>query len=277
MYILFKKLHSFFIEFLNTGERPMLNQYYEDIPSLYQFVYKFVGCRIKPCNFVLDYGCGGGYGTEYLSRYTKRKIIGFDINKSIIKINKNFFFTNTNIIFTSENKILEQYKGKFDVIISSQVVEHLPKSNVDFFIKNLTRSLKKNGHLYISTVNKNITSKGLKKPIMPFHEYEYYPEELKKILKNYFQKIIIYGQEPFVKDSKSNTTQKDIGLKVKIIRGISQYEIIRIIARHTPLFIKSILLGYKLNENNEKYKLTVKKVDVEKCYVLIYECKKKYR
>lgn len=269
------KILSVIIEILNTGERPMLNKFFEDVPALYQFAYEFAAQRIKKQDFVLDYGCGGGYGSEYLSRYTQNKTIGFDIDDLTININKNFFASKKNLEFSSNHQSIQKLTHKHDLIISSQVIEHLNSKEVNDFIMNLKMLIKNNGIVIISTVNKNITSKNLDKPVMPFHEHEYYPEELKKLLKKYFKKVTLYGQEELTTDSEDKECNKanETPFKVHLIRKASQYEIVRVIARHLPLLIKSFILGYNLDNNHKKYKLARSTAEIKKCYILICECK----
>ena len=47
-------------------------------------------------------------------------------------------------------------KNQFDVILNMEVVEHV--SNVDLFIQNCSRLIKKNGIMFVATINKNLKS-----------------------------------------------------------------------------------------------------------------------
>lgn len=275
MFQIKEKILSLTIEILNTGERPILNKIFEDVPTLYQFAYKHAANRIKKQDFVLDYGCGGGYGSEYLSRYTQNKVIGFDINNLIININKNFFASKKNLKFSSNIKSIQKLTHKFDIIISSQVIEHLNPKEISDFIINIKMLINNKGLIIISTVNKNITSKNLDKPVMPFHKLEFYPEELKTLLRKYFKKVTLYGQKELTVDPENRKCNKanETLFKVRLIRKASQYEIIRMVARHLPLFIKSFILGYNLNNNHNKYKLVTSAAEINKCYIIICQCK----
>lgn len=273
-----KVLLNFFLTITNTGERPMLNKKIEEISSVLRFAYETAEAKVKKNDLILDYGCGGGYGVEYLARKTKGTVIGFDIDHETINVNKIFFQDKRNIFFTDQ---ISQVKTRapFNLIVSFQVIEHLKKPNVDSYLKNLKILLKPGGLLFISTVNKFLTSDGLKKPVMPFHEYEYYPDELENILKKYFKKIRLFGQieEKEGERGKSSEKTRDDGnsFKNELIRKISQYEIVRFIARHLPLIVKETLLGYRhdnADEFNAKYQLSEDQGIINKAYILIYQC-----
>ena len=101
-----KKTEQFFrkiyLGLKNTGERPIVETMFEDLRSVFQCVYVFAGTFAQGKS-VLDFGCGGGYGAEYLSRFTDENVVGFDIDKPTIRIN-NRFFNKKNLTFISERK-----------------------------------------------------------------------------------------------------------------------------------------------------------------------------
>jgi 2-polyprenyl-6-hydroxyphenyl methylase/3-demethylubiquinone-9 3-methyltransferase len=47
-------------------------------------------------------------------------------------------------------------KNEFDVILNMEVVEHV--SNVNLFIRNCSKLIKKNGIMFVATINKNLKS-----------------------------------------------------------------------------------------------------------------------
>jgi len=269
-------LSKIYLELINTGERPILYTRFEEIEAVLQFAYKFAESKIKDTDFVLDYGCGGGYGTEYLSRFTKRAVVGFDIDKNTIKKNIFFYNKNKNLEFTFNKNILTKY----DVITSFQVIEHIDRENCEYYLTDIKNLLKNEGTFFLATVNKNITSSGLKHPIMPFHIYEYRPMELAEILEKYFLSVVCYGQidNESLRKMKENGwsyEEKSRKMKDKILSLISQFEIIRFIARHLPVFLKKLFFCRE-SKNNAlavNYKLTSEKEEIENSYITIYECK----
>lgn len=256
----------------NTGERPIINQKIEEIPNVSSFAYKFASKFIKN-KTILDFGCGGGYGTEYLSRFTNKKVFGFDKDKQTIRIAKKFFNENKKINFCDKIP-----KKKFDIIVSFQVIEHIKDRSK--YYKNLKKILKPNGYILFSTPNKNITSYNLKKPAMVFHEIEFTPKQLKEELLKYFKVVKIFGQmenEMIKKVTKNNYNYIEIArnypLRLKITYYISQIEIIRIISRHLPMFIKYLLMGFDKTISTKKYSLVQNKKLIDNSFVIIAKVK----
>ena len=105
---------------------------------------------------ILDIGCGGGLLSEPLSRLGA-KITGIDPSKDnieVAKLHSKEMDLNINYIRSSPENL--NFKGEFDVILNMDVIEHV--SNVNLFIENCSRLLKKNGIMFIATINKNLKS-----------------------------------------------------------------------------------------------------------------------
>ena len=105
---------------------------------------------------ILDIGCGGGLLCEPLRRLGAT-VTGIDASKNNIqaaKLHAKEMNLNINYINCSPEKL--NFKNKFDVILNMEVVEHV--SNVDLFIQNCSRLIKKNGIMFVATINKNLKS-----------------------------------------------------------------------------------------------------------------------
>ncbi len=95
--------------------------------------------------FVLDYGCGNANDCGKYLFNEKFKYFGFDIHKPSIKYAKNNFnLKNVSFSTSLPNK-------KFDIIIISEVLEHLEKPNE--ILVELTNRLSKNGFILGSIPN----------------------------------------------------------------------------------------------------------------------------
>lgn len=81
--------------------------------------YFFALNFIKKNDFVIDGGCGVGYGTDIISRYCKNSI-GYEISEDSFKFSK-LLFPNLNIQCQNLSKI----EQKADVIILFEIIEHL--------------------------------------------------------------------------------------------------------------------------------------------------------
>ena len=142
---------------------------------------------------LLDIGCGGGLLSEPMCRLgaTVTGIDASEKNIEIAKIHAKKNNLNINYVCTSPEKI---QKEKFDVILNMEIVEHV--ENVDYFLKSSSELLKKNGVMFVATLNKTLKSYlfaiiGAEYILnwLPIgtHEWEKFvrPQDLTNILKKY--------------------------------------------------------------------------------------------
>ena len=143
---------------------------------------------------ILDIGCGGGLLSEPMSRMGA-KVTGIDASDKNIKIAKLHSKKNKlkiNYLCSSPEKL--KITKKFDVILNMEIVEHV--EDIDFFLKSCSKLLKKNGLMFVATINKTLKSYifaivGAEYVLrwLPIgtHEWEKFvkPEDLKKILMKY--------------------------------------------------------------------------------------------
>jgi 2-polyprenyl-6-hydroxyphenyl methylase / 3-demethylubiquinone-9 3-methyltransferase len=105
---------------------------------------------------ILDIGCGGGLLSEPMSRLGA-EVVGIDASEKNIKVAKlHAKKSGLNIKYictTPEN--FKSY-AKFDVILNMEIIEHV--ENTDFFLKSCSKHLKKNGIMFIATLNKTLKS-----------------------------------------------------------------------------------------------------------------------
>ena len=105
---------------------------------------------------LLDIGCGGGLLSEPMCRLGA-DVVGIDASKKNIEVAK---------FHAKKNKLKIDYKvaspeklktkKKFDVILNMEVVEHV--EDIEFFIKESSKLLKKNGIMFVATLNKTLKS-----------------------------------------------------------------------------------------------------------------------
>ena len=105
---------------------------------------------------LLDIGCGGGLLSEPMCRLGAN-VVGIDASAKNIEVAK---------FHAKKNKLKINYKVaspeklktniKFDVILNMEIVEHV--ENIDFFIKESAKLLKKNGIMFVATLNKTLKS-----------------------------------------------------------------------------------------------------------------------
>ena len=105
---------------------------------------------------ILDIGCGGGLLCEPLNRLGAQ-ITGIDASKNnidVARLHSKEMNLNIDYIHCSPEKL--NLKNEFDVILNMEIVEHV--SDVSLFIKNCHSLIKKNGIMFVSTINKNLKS-----------------------------------------------------------------------------------------------------------------------
>ncbi|MDB4232712.1 bifunctional 2-polyprenyl-6-hydroxyphenol methylase/3-demethylubiquinol 3-O-methyltransferase UbiG [Candidatus Pelagibacter sp.] len=105
---------------------------------------------------ILDIGCGGGLLSEPMSALGAN-VVGIDASKKNIEVAK---------FHAKKNKLKIDYKVaspeklktkvKFDVILNMEIIEHV--EDIDFFIKESSKLLKKNGIMFVATLNKTLKS-----------------------------------------------------------------------------------------------------------------------
>ena len=105
---------------------------------------------------ILDIGCGGGLLAEPIARLGA-KVTGIDPLKKNIEIAKHHLRkTKLNIKYYNFSPEKFKSKNKFDVVLNMEIVEHV--ENVDFFIKQSSKFLKKSGIMFIATLNQTLKS-----------------------------------------------------------------------------------------------------------------------
>ena len=105
---------------------------------------------------ILDIGCGGGLLCEPLSRLGA-KVVGIDASEKNIKIAKTHARQNNlKIDYFCASPENFNHKEKFDVILNMEIVEHV--QDINLFLKESSKFLKKNGIMFIATLNKTLKS-----------------------------------------------------------------------------------------------------------------------
>ena len=105
---------------------------------------------------ILDIGCGGGLLSEPIKRLGAN-ITGIDASKKnieIAKLHAEQMNLKINYLNCAPEKL--EVKNKFDVILNMEVVEHV--SSVNNFIHNCSSILKKDGIMFVATINKTLKS-----------------------------------------------------------------------------------------------------------------------
>ena len=178
---------------------------------------------------ILDIGCGGGLLSEPMTRLGAN-VTGIDASSKNIGIAKLHAKKNKlkiNYLCSSPEKLKTQ--KKFDVILNMEIVEHV--EDINFFINSCSKLLKKNGLMFVATLNKTLKSYifaiiGAEYVLrwLPIgtHDWEKFvrPEDLKKILsKNNLKLEKLDGMNfNIIKDEWSVSSDTSINYIVKSIK-----------------------------------------------------------
>ena len=215
----FKPLHKF---------NPIRISYIkENIISTFKLINKE-----KPLHKVkiLDIGCGGGLLSEPMSRLGA-EVFGIDASEKNINIAKlHAKKNNLNINYSCTSPEKFNTKIKFDVILNMEIIEHV--ENIDFFLKSCAKLLKKNGIMFVATLNKTLKSYlfaivGAEYILrwLPIgtHEWEKFvkPDDLISILRKHNLKMESIDGMKFnlIKDEWSVSSDKSVNYIGKFIKN----------------------------------------------------------
>jgi 2-polyprenyl-6-hydroxyphenyl methylase/3-demethylubiquinone-9 3-methyltransferase len=187
--------------------------------------------RNKPLKKVkiLDVGCGGGLLSEPMCRMGA-DVTAIDASKKNIEIAK---------IHAKKDKLKIKYictspdnyktEIKYDVILNMEIVEHVEDINV--FIKSCSKLLKKNGIMFVATLNKTLKSYlfailgaeyFLRWLPIGTHDWEKFvkPEDLIDILKkNNLMLDELHGMKfDLIKDQWNLSSDKSVNYIAKFIK-----------------------------------------------------------
>ena len=189
----FKPLHKF---------NPIRIQYLKE-NIIEHFKLKQSSRPLKKIN-ILDIGCGGGLLSEPMSKLGAN-VTAIDASKKNIEVAKFHAKKNNlkiNYLCSSPEKL--NIKKKFDVILNMEIIEHV--DDINFFIKKSSNLLKKNGLMFIATLNKT------------FKSYLFAIIGAEYILR--WLPIGTHDWEKFVKPNELVNLGKKFNLKLKKLNGI---------------------------------------------------------
>jgi len=178
---------------------------------------------------ILDIGCGGGLLSEPMSRLGA-EVVGIDAsdkNINVAKVHAKKNNLNIKYICSSPEKL--KSNTKFDVILNMEIIEHV--DNVEHFLKACSNLLKKNGIMFVATLNKTLKSYlfaivGAEYVLrwLPIgtHEWEKFvkPDELIDILSKYNLRLESLDGVKFnlIKDEWNISSDKSVNYISKFIK-----------------------------------------------------------
>jgi SAM-dependent methyltransferase len=129
--------------------------------------------------FVLEAGCGEGYGADLLARDAVG-VLGLDYDaltlRHVAKVYPRVHAARANLA------ALPVRSSTVDVVVNFQVIEHL--WDQEGFLAECARVLRPGSRLLITTPNRLTFSPGRDTPLNPFHTRELAPAELSELLRD---------------------------------------------------------------------------------------------
>ncbi len=105
---------------------------------------------------ILDIGCGGGLLSEPMCRLGA-KVTAIDASLKNIEVAKYHAKKNKlNIKYICSSPDKLKIKKKFDIVLNMEIVEHV--EDINLFLKKSSQLLKKNGLMFVATLNKTLKS-----------------------------------------------------------------------------------------------------------------------
>ena len=139
---------------------------------------------------VVDLGCNNGWGTRIIAREAA-SAVGVDVSEGALAearrppIPKNVEF------YKVEGDHLPFRDGAFDMVVSCQVIEHVPTYAT--YLGEVRRVLNEDGVAVFTTPNACIRLDPGMKPWFPFHVREFSASELSTLLEEWFERVEVRG------------------------------------------------------------------------------------
>lgn len=178
-----------------TGERFIPTECTDEMAIEHYQRYQFAQ-NVAVDKVVLDAACGEGYGT-YLLSHKASMAIGIDIDSSTIDSAQKRYQKENIQFVTGSIGSLPFEDHTFDIVVSFETIEHVDEKLQNAFMNEITRVLKRQGVLIMSTPNKAIYT-DLVHGENIHHVKEFYTEEYEYFLARYFKYKTFYYQSPLV-------------------------------------------------------------------------------
>jgi SAM-dependent methyltransferase len=180
---------------LNSGERQIgkkLSEIRADHINRYLLAVDMIK---KYCSekflYGLDIFCGNGYGEEILTKNLNTEVIAYDGSLETINF-AGQYYQSKNVKFLHKMFPFELEENIFDFVISLESVEHIKEYGL--FVKELSKTLKNDGILIISTPNER--KNNLIKNNNAFHYRHFNQDEFIELFKHLDMELIeFYGQD----------------------------------------------------------------------------------
>lgn len=143
--------------------------------------YQFCGQFVKDQS-VADVGCGSGYGCELLANSGAGKVCGCDVSKHALDYAKQHFGDRTDFTNQTITDLKLYADNCFDIVISSEVLEHIKEYGLDAkAVAELRRITRPGGLVIVGTPNSELLGD---------HGFSFH--EINRLFDNGFESVCIF-------------------------------------------------------------------------------------
>lgn len=137
---------------------------------------------------ILDLGSGRGWLSNLMSQFGN--VIGVEPVENVVSYAKQLY-NSVNFLHGTSKDLLDNYLNHFDLIVSSEVIEHIVDDHKDEFVKDIFSLLKKNGFAIITTPRKDVQKEwfGYFNANQPVEDWIYEKDLESLFLKNGFKSL----------------------------------------------------------------------------------------
>lgn len=172
----------------------MTNQVWEDDPRRLTFLlarYKFVSKMLSGKKFVGELGCGDGFGTRIVMQ-TVERVVAYDFDTVFVEDIRQRQSQRWPLEVHYHDILEGALPNKHDGIYSLDVIEHIPRSEEHLYLEHLRDSLTEDGVLIVGSPSLESQAYA-SPPSKAGHVNCKSGEELKAVLKNYFQNVFLFS------------------------------------------------------------------------------------
>lgn len=172
-----------------TGERVLEDDYRESLGGYCIYLMHLAGYRFAEpwCKNkkILDFGCGSGYGAMRMAQVASF-VSGVDVSQEAVDFAQaRYGAENLKFQTIREDGPLPFPDHHFDVVLSSQVLEHVYQDGV--YLSEAKRVLKEGGVFIVITPDRSGRLLPWQKPWNRWHLREYSAEGLKSLVAGFFR------------------------------------------------------------------------------------------
>lgn len=169
-------------------------------------MYDFARAQLND-KFVLDLGCGEGYGASQLAQ-AARRVIAADADFGAVAHAARQYSDARLAFIVCDAQRLPFCTDTFDAVVSYEVIEHIP--NVPSYLAEVDRVSNTSAKIFMSTPNRRLRLLPFQRPWNHFHLREYAAADFGAILQRFFARVDLLGVtaiEPIMQIEKLRVKQ----------------------------------------------------------------------